>query len=267
MILSSPAEVAFSVGSFSVYWYGIILAFACFLAVFVAQKLYSLIYKDGIADVIWDLSPFVLIFGIIGARIYYCVLNFSYYFANPLEIFYFRGGGLSIHGGIFAGIVGLWLASKFFKVSFLRLLDVFAVGTILAQSLGRWGNFFNNEAFGLPTDGFLKLYVPVSARPVGFEGYEYFQPTFLYESFANFLIFVFLIFVIRKFGVKFEGLTLSLYLMLYSLVRFFIEGLRLDSAMNLGDWHIAQVMSVIIFVFALLFGTFVIIQNRKKFDF
>ena len=265
MILKSPSDVAFSIWGFPVYWYGIILAFACFVAVFIAQRVYSKIYKPDTKEAILELAPFVVILGILGARLYYCFLNFSYYFVNPIEIFYIRGGGLSIHGALIAGILGLWIASKKYKINFASLLDVFAVGTVFAQSVGRWGNFFNNEAFGLPYDGFLKLYIPLKNRPLGFENVEFYHPTFLYESLLDLLIFGVLLFVINKFGTKFKGLTLALYLILYSLARFLVEGLRMDSALNIAGVHVAQIISVLIFVFAFVLALFVFFKKSKSF--
>lgn len=264
MILQSPGDVAFQILGFPVYFYGIILAFACLLAVYTAKIIYQKIYNDGKAELIWDTAPFVVICGIIGARLYYCLLNFSYFFHNPIDIFNIRGGGLSIHGGIIAGIIALWFAAKKYKLSFLRLLDVYSIGTVFAQSFGRWGNFFNNEAFGLPTDGFLKLFIPLQNRPDKFIEYDYFHPTFLYESILDFFIFVILIFVIRKYGIKIEGVTLCTYLFLYSLVRYFIEAVRVDSALNIGSFHVAQLISLGIFIFSICFFIFLFISSLKK---
>lgn len=264
MILQSPGDVAFQIFGFPVYWYGIILAFACFLAVFIAKKTYAWVYCDGKSDLIWDVAPFVVILGIVGARLYYCLVNIDYYLFHPIEIFYIRGGGLSIHGGLIAGILALLFTARKYKIPFLNLLDVFSVGTVLAQSFGRWGNFFNNEAFGVPYDGFLKLYIPPSLRPEGFLNLEYYHPTFLYESLADFVIFLILLVVIKRFGMKFHGLTVCVYLMLYSFVRYFIEGIRLDSALNVGDFHIAQIISLIIFLLAIIGAVVILCKNNLK---
>lgn len=267
MILQSPGDVAFQIFGFPVYWYGIILAIACFVAVIVAKVIYAWVYKDNKSDFIWEVAPFVVILGIIGARLYYCLVNIDYYLFHPIEIFYIKGGGLSIHGGLIAGVLGLFIASRNYKIPFLSLLDVFSVGTVFAQSLGRWGNFFNNEAFGLPYNGAVKLYIPPALRPEGFLTLEYYHPTFLYESFCDFIIFLVLLFVIKRFGVKFQGLTVCVYLMLYSLIRYFIEGIRLDSALNIGNLHIAQIISVIIFLLAFIFAVFIILRkNNLKHD-
>ena len=245
MILASPGEIAFKILGFPVYYYGIILALSCLLAVYTAKVVYSKIYNDGKAELIWEVAPFAVIFGILGARLYYCIVNLDYYIFHPLEIFYIRGGGLSIHGGIIAGILALWFASKKYNIPFLRLLDVFSVGTILAQAIGRWGNFFNNEAFGLPYNGFLKLFIPVSQRPEEYINNDFYHPAFLYESLLNLCVFFVLLAVIKKFGVKIEGLILSVYFILYSLVRLVVENIRVDSALDVGSVHIASIVSIV----------------------
>lgn len=264
MIIASPGDVAFSVFGFPVYFYGIILALSCLLAVVVARYLYQYVYSDGRGEVLWDVSPFVVILGILGARLYYCLVNYQDYISNPFGILSIREGGLSVHGGIIAGVIGLYIASKKYKIKFFRLLDVFGVGTIFAQCIGRWGNFFNNEAFGLPTESLLKLYIPERYRPLGFEDYEYFHPTFLYESVLNFILFIVLLFVIKRFGKKYEGLTFSIYIAVYSVVRFFIEGLRLDSAMNVGNFHIAQIASIIGLVIAVAMAFGIVFRVKKS---
>jgi len=266
MILASPGDVAFTVFGFPVYYYGIILATACLLAVYTARFLYDKVYSDGRGDFIWDVSPFVIILGIFGARLYYCLVNLGDYIHNPLGIFMIREGGLSVHGGIIAGVLGLYLASLKYKISFLKLLDIYSVGTILAQSFGRWGNFFNNEAFGIPSNWFVKLYIPLSSRPEGFGQYEYFHPAFLYESVLDFALFLLLVFIIKKFGVKYQGITFCAYLGGYSVIRFFVEGIRLDSAMNIGDFHIAQIVSAGVFVLACIMAFILVFRAKKLYN-
>ena len=265
MILVSPGEVAFEIFGFPVYYYGIILAFSCLLAVYTAKVVYSKIYNDGKAEFIWEAAPFAVIFGILGARLYYCIVNLDYYIFHPFEIFYIRGGGLSIHGGLIAGILALWFSSKKYKIPFLRLLDVFSIGTVLAQAVGRWGNFFNNEAFGLPYDGFFKLFIPLSKRPQDYINYEFFHPAFLYESLLNFCVFALLLVVIKKFGAKIEGLTLSVYFILYSLVRLVVENIRVDSALDVGNVHIASIVSIIGLLAGIVMSLVLIFRyNRHK---
>lgn len=264
MILQSPGDVAFTLFKMPVYFYGIILAFACLAGVFTAYKLLKNYSGETNPDCIWDISPLVLIAGILGARLYYCILNFSYYFSNPIEIFNIREGGLSIHGGIIAGIIALFFASRKCKIHFLKILDVFAVGTIFAQAIGRWGNFFNSEAFGFPYDGILKLYIPSADRPAMFVNFEYFHPAFLYESILDLIIFVILFFIYKKYAVKSPGVALSIYLMLYSLVRLFTEYIRIDSALDVSGVPVAQIVSIIVFIISAVLLIFLIKKSSNE---
>ena len=192
-----------------------------------------------------DNSPAVIIAGIFGARLYYCIVNYPYYIHNPLEIFDIRQGGLSIHGMLIAGIVTVYFLAKKYRVNLLRLLDVLACSVILAQSAGRWGNFFNSEAFGYPTGGNWGVFIPVPQRPVEFLNYELFHPAFLYESFLDLVIFAVLIFILRRTR---AGCTFFWYLILYSVVRIFVEYFRIDSVLNIGGFPIAQVVSVLLII-------------------
>ena len=230
MIIQSPGEVAFYIFNFPVYSYGIILAFAVFLGVCTAEILAKK-FSDIPENFFVDNSPVVIIAGILGARLYYCIVNYPYYIHNPLEIFDIRQGGLSIHGMLIAGIITFYFLAKKYRVNLLRLLDVLACSVILAQSAGRWGNFFNSEAFGYPTDGNWGVFIPVSQRPVEFLNYELFHPAFLYESFLDLVVFALLIFILRRTR---AGCTFFWYLILYSVVRIFVEYFRIDSVLNIG---------------------------------
>ncbi len=248
MIIQSPGEIAFNIFNFPVYSYGIILAFAVFLGVCTAEILAKK-FSDIPENFFVDNSPVVIIAGILGARLYYCIVNYPYYIHNPLEIFDIRQGGLSIHGMLIAGIVTVYFLAKKYRVNLLRLLDVLACSVILAQSAGRWGNFFNSEAFGYPTDGNWGVFIPVSQRPVEFLNYEFFHPAFLYESFLDLVVFVLLIFILRRTR---AGCTFFWYLILYSVVRIFVEYFRIDSVLNIGGFPIAQVVSVLLIIAGLV---------------
>ena len=236
-MFQSPAEVAFNIFGFPVYFYGIILAFAILVGVYSAYFLYKKFYGADKASCIIDFSPYIIIIGIIGARLYYCLVNYSYYMAHPLEIFYVRQGGLSIHGMIIIGILTLFSFSKIYKMSFLKLIDVFLCGTALGQSIGRWGNFFNSEAFGTPTNLPWKLFIPAA---------------FLYESILDLAIFIILLLLFKKLS-KHPGMIACLYLIMYSFVRIFVEHLRVDSVLNIQGFPVAQVMSLGIILFASIF--------------
>ena len=255
IILQSPNDTAFYIFGFPIYFYGIILAIAIFIAVYCADWLYKKYY--GFDSKVFDISPWLIIFGILGARLYYCLVNYQYYLAHPLEILNIRQGGLSIHGMIIIGIITLFVFSKVYKTAFLKLADVFLCSCALAQSIGRWGNFFNNEAFGLPSNLPVKLFIPVANRPIEFINYEYFHPTFLYESFMDFCIFIVLLFLFKKFS-KFPGLIACIYLILYSLCRIFVEQIRIDSTMNINGFAIAQIMSVCLIIIALISSALIV---------
>ena len=244
MIIQSPGEIAFYIFNFPVYSYGIILAFAVFLGVCTAEILAKK-FSDVPENFFVDNSPAVIIAGILGARLYYCIVNYPYYIHNPLEIFDIRQGGLSIHGMLIAGIITFYFLAKKYRVNLLRLLDVLACSVILAQSVGRWGNFFNSEAFGYPTGGNWGVFIPVSQRPVEFLNYEFFHPAFLYESFLDLVVFAVLIFILRRTR---AGCTFFWYLILYSVVRIFVEYFRIDSVLNIGGFPIAQVVSVLLII-------------------
>ncbi len=260
-MFQSPGDVAFSILGFPVYYYGIILAFAILTGVYTAYFLYKTFYDNVNAKKIIDFAPFIIIIGIIGARLYYCCVNYSYYLNHPLEIFYIRQGGLSIHGMIIVGIVSLFVFSKIYKMSFLKLIDVFLCGTALGQCIGRWGNFFNSEAFGTPTNLPWKLYIPIQHRPIQFINYEYFHPAFLYESVLDLVIFILLFCTFKKLS-KHPGMIACVYLILYSFVRIFVEHLRIDSVLNINGIPVAQIMSLALIVFAALFMIVIIYKDK-----
>ena len=252
MVFSSPGDVAFRIFSMPVYYYGIIMAFAVLVGCLTAYFLFKKFYSKEKAGVIIDYSPFIIFSGIIGARLYYCLVNLDYYIQFPLQIFNVRQGGLSVHGMIFVGVCAILYTAVRKKIEFWKLFDVFACGAAIGQSIGRWGNFFNSEAFGLPTDLPWKLYIPISHRPEAFIQYEYFHPTFLYESILDFIIFVVLVKKIKKKNTS-PGVTACAYLFLYSFVRIFIEAIRVDSALDFGTLHVAQVASVVLMILAVIF--------------
>ena len=228
------------------------MAFAVLVGCVMAFFLFRTFYSREKADVIIDYSPFIIFSGIIGARLYYCLLNLDYYIHYPLEIYNLRQGGLSVHGMIFIGVCAIIFTAVRKKIEFWKLFDVFACGAAIGQSIGRWGNFFNSEAFGLPTNLPWKLYIPISHRPDSFIQYEYFHPTFLYESILDFLIFILLVVILSKKKTS-PGVTACAYLFLYSLVRIFIESIRVDSALDFGSLHVAQVVSLVLMILALFF--------------
>lgn len=259
-MFTSPGDIAFRVGSFSVYYYGIIMALALTLGVFVAHLITEKFYPMLQPESIYEISPSLIIGAIIGARIYYCLLCWGYYSANPIEIVQLWHGGISIHGAIIGGLIGGIIYAKRHKLPILKLCDIFAYGLILGQALGRWGNFFNSEAFGRPTETFLKLYIPIDKRPLAFMQYDYFHPTFLYESILDVCVFLILFFVIRKFVKNKDGIIFFSYLILYSIVRLIVEQVRIDSVLDIHGIPIAQIMSALI----ILVSTAAILKISKR---
>jgi len=248
--MPSPAsKIAFSIGSFDIMWYGILVAVAIGLCVIIPMLRAK---SHGFTDErILNYAIVVVLSGIVGARLYYVIFNWDYYGEDLLRIFAFREGGLAIHGGLLFGILGGIIAARLWKDNTLSFLDLAITSVPLGQAIGRWGNYFNQEAHGGPTD--LPWGVIIDGQKV--------HPTFLYESIWCLLLFLFLLFIIEPRR-KFDGQTLFLYCMLYSVERFFVESLRTDSLM-LGSLRQAQVLSVIVFIGALI--TYLWCDKNRRF--
>lgn len=222
--------VAFALFGLEIRWYGILMVLSFIIAGGLLQ--YWGKQKGYKEDDLLDLTLVVILMAIIGARLYYVAFSWDYYQGDILKIINLRGGGLAIHGGIIGGVIGGYLFSKRRGLNFLELTDFVAPGLILGQAIGRWGNFFNAEAHGGPTD--LPWAITVAGEKV--------HPTFLYESLWNLAIFFFLVYMLNN-KKKFDGQIFLLHGILYSIGRFWIEGLRTDSLM-LGPLRIAQVVSL-----------------------
>lgn len=261
-VLTSPSEIAFKLNGFPIYYYGICLAMAVLCGFYLSYFIAKREYKELNTDILYDVITVALIGGILFARLYYCVVNFEYYSQHLLEILNLRQGGLSIHGGIIGGVLfgGIYVYIK--KYQILKIADIFAYGLLFAQAIGRWGNFFNSEAYGLPSHSFIGVFIPELHRVAGYESYKYFHPTFLYESLWNFFVFCILFFVIRKFLPQKDGVIFFSYLLLYSIGRFFIEQCRLDSVLNIGEMPVAELVSVLIILSAFS-GLFFVYRSRK----
>lgn len=241
------SRVAFSIFGIDVMWYGILIAIGMILAVSIATKESK---RVGIKEEdIVDLALFIIPLGVIGARIYYVIFNWSSYAGNLYDMLDIRGGGLAIHGGIIAGILTGIVYSRIKKINFFKLADTVVLGVPLAQSIGRWGNFINKEAHGGPTT--LPWGIMVDGQKV--------HPTFLYESIWDLLVFI-IIFSRRK-KKKYEGNIIVEYIILYSLGRFFIEGLRTDSLM-LGPIRMAQLISLLGIVIGIVLH--IVLLKRSK---
>jgi len=239
--LASPGVIAFRLGPLTVRWYGILFATAIVLGLWLAHRRAR---SEGLpADDITRVAQWSVLAGLVGARLYEVAFNWDYYGRFPAKIIAVWEGGLAIHGGLIAGsLVGAGLAA-WWRVPILRSLDIAAPSLAIAQAIGRWGNFFNEEAFGRPTDLPWKVFISPPHRPPGYLDAAYFHPTFLYESLWDLAIFAALIGWLRpRCGTR-PGALFFCYIGLYSVGRFVIEGVRLDSFW-LGGFRVAQLASV-----------------------
>lgn len=259
-MFASHSQIICTIFGVNIYFYGVILALAIIVGTFVADYIGTKFFELK-KETIIDLSPYLVIFGIIGARLYYCLLNYDFYLRFPTEILAIRHGGISIHGAILGGLIGLLIYAKRHKVSALKLADVSAIGLALSQSIGRWGNFFNSEAFGYPTDLPWKLYIAPQYRPIPYTNYEHFHPTFLYESILNLFIFGILFYIATSKSCKKEGNIALIYLILYSVARIFVEHFRIDSVCYIHGFPVAMVVSASIIVLAIIM---LIYRNIQK---
>ncbi len=267
-------SIAFTIGSYEVHWYGIIIAFGFALAVLYGGRT---AYKwkmslDGMTDVlIWG-----TIFGIVCARAYYVIFEWDYFSAHPSEIIQIWNGGIAIYGGIIGAIIGAAIGCKIGKIDFYNLLDMGALGLLIGQGIGRWGNFFNQEAFGMNTDTALfrmwseKIRDNIIAnqgtlieKGLSVDPNTAVQPTFLYESVWCLALFLILHFFVIKRR-KFKGEAFLLYGIGYGLERAVVEGMRTDSLYFAGTTvRVSQVLSAaVVAVFAIWF--IVMLVKLKK---
>lgn len=237
--------VAFRIFGIEVAWYGILISLGILFGILVATYRAK---KEGLYDdIIMDLALVAVPVSVIGSRIYYVLFSWEFYRQNPREILNIRKGGLAIHGAIIAGILVGYLFCRYKKIGFWILADVCAPSIILGQAIGRWGNFINQEAHGGPTN--LPWGIEIDGVKV--------HPTFLYESLWNLGVFVFLLYYSDK--KKYDGQIFIFYLILYSVARYLIEGLRTDSLM-LGSFRVAQLVSI----FSIVIAVIIDLTKRKQ---
>ncbi|HYW18823.1 MAG TPA: prolipoprotein diacylglyceryl transferase [Nodularia sp. (in: cyanobacteria)] len=242
---TSPGPVIVEIGPISIRWYGLLIATAVLIGVSLSQYLAK--HRHVNPELISDLSIWLVIGAIPAARLYYVFFQWSEYSQRPERIIAIWQGGIAIHGAIIGGTLAALIFAKVNQISFWQLADLIAPSAILGQAIGRWGNFFNSEAFGRPTDLPWKLYIPIQNRPSALANFEYFHPTFLYESLWNLIVFALLITLFFR-GLSGKprlrvGTLFLAYVVAYSFGRLWIEGFRIDSLM-LGPLRIAQVVSL-----------------------
>jgi phosphatidylglycerol:prolipoprotein diacylglycerol transferase len=242
-MFASPGPIVIQIGPVAIRWYGLLIATAVLVGTLLAQREARRRGED--PEQLVNVAVIAIIAGLVGARLYYVLFNWEYYGSYPWKIVAVWEGGLAIHGGLLLGVIVGWMVASRRNLPPLVYLDIVAPVLALGQGIGRWGNFFNQEAFGTPTDLPWKLYIDPGHRPPQLAEYEYFHPTFLYESLWDVAVFALLFGLLRKRLEPYPGALFLSYLGLYSFGRFFIEGLRIDSLM-LGPFRAAQVMSLLL---------------------
>lgn len=222
--------VAFSLGPIDIRWYAIFILSGIVGGVILSSWLAKSRGLD--PDFVLDIAPWVVVFAIIGARLYWVMLEWDRFSDDPLGAINIRSGGMTIHGAVVGGAIALWVLCRIFRQPFLTWLDILAPALALGQALGRWGNWANQEAFGTPTDLPWAVTIDPARRPAGYEQYATFQPTFLYESILNLLNAIVLSWLVLR-GPRLRwfrtGDVIAIYLIVYGVVRFFLERIRTDS--------------------------------------
>lgn len=255
-------RVALDLGFIQIYWYSIFIFLGVFFASLVILRECK---KQNInQNFIINLIFYGVIFGLIGARLYYVAFNLDYYLKYPIEILEVWNGGLAIHGGILFGLITVLIYCKKYHAKTLKVLDILVVGLILGQAIGRWGNFFNGEAYGGITtlEHLQKLGLPEFIINSMYINGAYHQPTFIYESIWTFFGFLVLL-IVRKYKYLKTGQLTGVYLIWYSLGRVIIEGMRTDSLM-LGNFRVAQLVSIILIIIGIMMLIFC--KKGTRFD-
>jgi phosphatidylglycerol:prolipoprotein diacylglycerol transferase len=251
-------KIAFRIGPLSVAWYGIIIVCASLAAVFIAEREAKRRGDD--PEHVWNAFLLCLLLGVVGARLYHVISSLEYYIQNPIQILNTRAGGLGIIGAVIGGIVALWIYTRRAKLSFLHWADIAAPGLILAQAIGRWANYINQELYGYPTDLPWGIYIEPAYRLPGFENYERFHPTFLYESLWNLIGFVLLMYLARRLAAWLrDGDLLLMYGIYYPVGRFLVEFQRPD-AWKIGGIATAQWISLA----SAIFCTAILIYRHRR---
>lgn len=247
------------IGNIQIYWYSIFILLAiisaCILVFNEAKK--QKIPKQFLDNLFF----YTILFGLIGARLYYVIFEYKQYINDPISIFKVWEGGLAIHGGIIAGLITIIVMCKKNNIKILKMTDIVVVGLIIGQAIGRWGNFFNSEAYGSATtlENLQNLFIPnFIINGMNING-TYYHPTFLYESLWNIIGFVILLILRKSKKIKLGQLT-GIYFVWYGIGRFFIEGMRQDSLMLFGILKQAQIISILM----IIIGILIIVFTRKN---
>jgi phosphatidylglycerol:prolipoprotein diacylglycerol transferase len=274
-VFTSPGPLVVQLGPFSLRWYGLLIATAVLMGLSLAMRLGR---RRGIdPGLIADLLPLLVLGAVVGARLYYVLLEWRQYQGRWGEMLAVWNGGIAIHGALIGGTLTLVLFCRWRRQAFWPLLDVLVPAVALGQAIGRWGNFFNSEAFGLPTDLPWKLTIPLEHRPAEFLQQSTFHPTFLYESLWNVGVCALLLLLFHQASrgrLQLPAGSLScVYLMAYSTGRVWIESLRLDPLCLLatppfcsGGLRMAQLMSLLLIALGALGLWWLLVRQRPRPD-
>ena len=253
-------RILFSVGPITIYWYSVTMLLAVLIGIYLSFRESK---KQKMYEFISDLSLYIILFGIIGARLYYVIFNFDSYKYNLLSIFKIWEGGIAIYGAIIGGLLAIIYFARKKKQSIIKTTDIIVPGLILAQAIGRWGNFFNQEAHGTEVSlAFLQsLHLPKFIINGMYINGVYYHPTFLYESIWCILGFIILI-IIRKLVKRKKGIITYSYFIWYGIGRLMIEGIRTDS-LYIGTLRVSQLVSIILIILGII-GIVLSITKGKK---
>ena len=255
----------FYIGPLKIYFYGIIIMVGVLAAVWVASKRAEKRHLD--SEYVWDMVTWLLIAGIIGARLWHVLtpsksmgVGPDYYFSNPLEILNIRQGGLGIPGAVIGGVIALIIYARKKRLNFFTWADIIVPGLALAQAIGRWGNFFNQELYGPPSNLPWAIYIDPAHRLPGYESFSRFHPMFLYESIWNLFNFFLLLYISDKENDKLRpGDLFWIYLIVYPVGRFLLEFIRLDTSI-VGGLNANQVTMAVVAIFSAV----MLLMNRRK---
>ena len=251
--IPSPSTGVWEIGPLPLRAYALGIIIGALLAIYIAEKRF--VARGGKPGVVGDIAIWAIPFGIVGARIYHVATDPELYFGEGrrfVDVFFIWQGGLGIWGAVMGGALGAWIACRRYRASFAMFGDSLAPGLLVAQAVGRLGNYFNQELFGRPTDLPWALEIDPANRPTGFEQFATFHPTFLYELLWNLAAAALLIALDRRFRFT-GGRAFALYVMLYTAGRFWIELLRIDTANDIGPFRVNVWTSIIVFALALVY--------------
>ncbi|MCX6795530.1 MAG: prolipoprotein diacylglyceryl transferase [Candidatus Falkowbacteria bacterium] len=259
----APQAILLSFGWLKIYWYGLFVVSGIIAAMATARHYWKKVGLE--AKLFDDLSFLLIIFGLIGARVYEWFLSYPYYSQYPGELLKIWHGGLAIHGAIIGAFLALWWFSRKHRLSLAKICAIIVPGLALGQAIGRFGNYFNQELFGWPTNLPWGIFISPENRPIELQQFAFFQPTFLYESMLCLLLFLLLILLKKRFAHQ-NLLVIGSYLCGYGLIRFFLEYLRIDLTPQFIGLRWPQFISIILFIIGstLLYLNFFNHRHEKR---